>query len=193
MSDNLSHCSVHSVMFYIQVYNFSAERTSRSTCVTSVEKGVTKGHEFNLQLTTPGEIMQANAGFKRELTITNSNSQTIEEELVWGANSEIKVEGGMSATAKMVISEAEYVGKYVVKTTMKGVVRVMFTNKKDNNSLIRNSEGDVFEIVRRSLLDKSVIQLDDSNRCVICTTTGSCTFKYGLRQDVEVSEEKITN
>ena len=174
-----------------QVYNFSAERTSRSTCVTTIEEGVTKGHEYAIELTTPGEIMKANAGYKRELTITKSDSQTTEEELTWEVNSEINVPGGMSAMAKMVIREAEYCGKYTLKTTMKGVIRVMFLNRKDNNSMIKNTEGDLYEIMKKLSLPANVISLDGDNKSVICKTTGMCVFKYGLKQDVEVYEKKI--
>jgi len=37
-----------------------------------VDRAVTVGCEMNLSLKTPCEVFQANAGFKREVTVNNS-------------------------------------------------------------------------------------------------------------------------
>ena len=37
-----------------------------------VDRAVTVGYEMNLSLKTPCEVFEANAGFKREVTVNNS-------------------------------------------------------------------------------------------------------------------------
>ena len=36
--------------------------------------------------------MEANAGFKKEMTLTNSEGETVEEEMTWGVDSQIEVQ-----------------------------------------------------------------------------------------------------
>ena len=46
---------------------------------------------MDVKLTTPGSILEANAGFHRELSLTEIEGQTIEEELTWAVDSQIEV------------------------------------------------------------------------------------------------------
>ncbi len=39
---------------------------------------------MSLNLKTPGEIFEANAGYSRELSLSNTSGETLEEELTWG-------------------------------------------------------------------------------------------------------------
>jgi len=59
----------------------------------NIDKAVTTGVEMSVKLTTPCQIMEANAGFRREMTLTNSESETIDEEMSWGVDSQVEVEG----------------------------------------------------------------------------------------------------
>ena len=99
-----------------QTYTFRAERTTRSTCSVSVEQACTTGVEVGMKLTTPGQILEANAGFRREMTLSNSESETIEEELTWSVDSQVNVLGRHVGEAKLVILEQEYEGRFTTKT-----------------------------------------------------------------------------
>ena len=46
---------------------------------------------MDVKLTTPCSILEANAGFHRELSLTEMDEQTIEEELTWEVDSQIVV------------------------------------------------------------------------------------------------------
>ena len=46
---------------------------------------------MDVKLTTPCSILEANAGFSREMSLTNTRGETIEEELTWSVDSEIEV------------------------------------------------------------------------------------------------------
>jgi len=99
-----------------QTYTFRAERTTRSTCSVCVEQACTTGVEVGVKLTTPGQILEANAGFRREMTLANCESETIEEEMTWSVDSQVNVLGRHIGEAKLVILEQEYEGRFTVKS-----------------------------------------------------------------------------
>lgn len=74
-----------------QRYSFETNRTTKSTASVTIESGYTVEKQLGVKLTVPGSILEANAGYKTELSLTNSKSQTFEEELSWGINSEVSL------------------------------------------------------------------------------------------------------
>ena len=176
-----------------QKYTFSTERTTRSCCEVSLERSVTRGAEFSIGLALPDEIVSANAGFKREETIGDSASQTIEHELMWSVDSEVEVGRERKATARVVITEDEHEGPFEAITRMKGVVRVIYTNLKDNNSLLTTFEDSIENIVRSAVSDGRV----DASTCrvseghVECVMSGKYAFHFGVRQDIEIEEHPL--
>ncbi|ELU08575.1 hypothetical protein CAPTEDRAFT_134512 [Capitella teleta] len=188
----LFHTSFTNKTDHQQTYTFKTERTTRSTCAVQIEQGYTQGVETSVKLATPCGILEANAGFHREISVTNSKEQTVEEELCWGVDSQVNVKGKHRAEAKLIIKEEEYKGHFLVQTCIKGRVRVVFTNLKDNNSFIRVREGEIVEIVREALEGRrpqgDAISIDGATRSVVCRTRGKCMFRYGLQQNVEVDQ-----
>ncbi|CAH1778108.1 unnamed protein product [Owenia fusiformis] len=178
-----------------QTYSFKSERTTRSSCTIEVENGYTMGMEMSVKLATPCEIFEANAGFNREMTLTNYEGQTIEEELTWGVDSQIKVPARTTAEAKLMILEEKYEGKFTVTTTIKGRVRAIFTNMKDNNSFMKVYEGNVDDIIKKARdsgkIKGEAVTVSKDDKCVVCRTQGQCKFKYGLKQTVEVDQTKL--
>ena len=178
-----------------QRYTFKTERTTRSSCSVGLESSYTTGVEMSVKLATPCSILEANAGYKRELCLTSTSGETIEEELTWGVDSEIEVKGRHRAEAQLIIVEEEYSGKFSIKTSISGRVRAVFTNVKDNNSFVRAVEGDVDEIISRCMGDGKLhgdaIVVDKATRSVVCKTGGTCRFKYGIKQNVEVDQKPI--
>ena len=192
MNNVLFHTTFTNKTSKPQCYTFKAERTTRSSCNVEVEESFTQGYEMSVKLATPESIFEANTGFHRELELTKCEGQTIEEELCWSVDNQLEVEGHTRAEAKLIIIEEEYSGRFSVKTKIKGRVRAVFTNIKDNNSFIKAFEGDVDEIIRLARDDKKItgtsVIVDGATRSVICTTKGACRFKYGLKQNVEVDQ-----
>ena len=178
-----------------QTYSFRTERTTRSTCTITLENTFTQGYETSIGLKLPNEILEANAGFSREVSLSNSREQTIEEEMTWCVDSEVSVNKGTKAIAKLVITEDKYDGKFSFKTSIKGRIRVIFTNLKDNNSYMKSVEYQLHQIVQEAINDGrikgSLCKVE--NRCIIYTTVGKCAFRYGIRQDVEVKQEKMSD
>lgn len=183
----------------VQKYTFRTERTTRSSCSVVVEQACTTGVELSVKLTTPCQILEANAGFKREMALVNSEAETIEEELTWSVDSEIEVQGRHVGEAKLVILEEEYQGRFSIKTIISGRARVVFTNMKDNNSFIKAIEGQVVDIVKDAINIKKSVQsseallVDASTQSVVSITRGNCKFKYGFRQMIEVDQKPIND
>ena len=56
-------------------------------------------------------MFEANAGYHREFTLTNTDGETFEEELSWGVESCIRVKPEHVAEARLVVTERKQCGK----------------------------------------------------------------------------------
>uniref|UniRef100_A0A0R3RUL8 Ig-like domain-containing protein n=1 Tax=Elaeophora elaphi TaxID=1147741 RepID=A0A0R3RUL8_9BILA len=187
-----------------QEYSFKTERSTRSAATVIVEKGVCRGVEMALKLKTPGEVVEANAGFSTELTVMNIGENTIEEELVWGVDSTVRVPPLSETIAELIILEDHQtrlvhivdfdefiiVLKFSIESRMSGRIIVTLTNIKDNNSLVTIIEGKIADIIR-GLANYSSLGFTIQNDIVSYTTKGMCKFKYGVEQKVKITEHSI--
>ncbi|VDM41748.1 unnamed protein product [Toxocara canis] len=97
-----------------QEYSFKTERSTRSTATVVVEKGVCRGVEMALKLKTPGEVVEANAGFHNEVSVMHIGENTTEEELIWGVDSTVRVPPLCETVAELVILEEHHTRYSVV-------------------------------------------------------------------------------
>ena len=88
-----------------QEYMMKTEKTTRSSCTIEVESGFTHGVAMSVGLKTPCEIFEANVGYCCEMTLTDTEGQTFEEEITWGVESLIKVKANHVADAQLVVNE----------------------------------------------------------------------------------------
>lgn len=179
-----------------QMYSFRADRTTRSSCSVVIEQCYTFGVDMNVRLATPNDLLELNVGFKREMALTNSETETIEEEMTWGVDSQIEVKEGHVAKAKLVVLEEEYQGEFIIRTHVSGRIRAVFRNAKDGHSFIRAIEGDVVEVVRQAAASRgfgagSAVLVVSATKTVLCRTKGRCKFKYGVKQVIEVDQVPI--
>ena len=179
-----------------QEYTMRTEKTTRSSCTTSVETGFTKGIDLGVSLKTPGEVLEASVGFHREFSLTNSDGQTFEEELTWGVESVIKVKPEHIAEAQLVVKERKQSGDFIITTKVSGTVYVNFTSVRDNNSFLKATGGDIgvimeqyLEMERRKGEALEFVTIDDG--VVTIVTKGSCRFRYGIQQEVRVDQNKL--
>ena len=82
------------------------------------------------------QVFEANAGYKREFTLTNIDGEVFEEELSWGVESQIHVQPQHVAEATLMVDERRQTGSFVVETRMRGTVYVSFTSPRDNNAQV---------------------------------------------------------
>lgn len=180
-----------------QKYTMRTEKTTRSSISTSIEKGLTKGFEMGVKLMTPCEVFEASAGYRREVTLSNSEGETFEEELTWSVESEIQVKENEAVEASLVVNERKQTGKFVVKTKISGMVYVTFTNIKDNNSFLKSTGNDISEIVKEHIdrerkRERDLPFVKISGTVVLVETVGECKFRYGVSQEVKVNKRPIT-
>ena len=173
------------------------EKTTTSTNAVEVESGFTHGVELSVTLKTPCEIFEANAGYTRETSLTNTEGQTFEEQLTWSVESTINVEPKHVAEARLVVNEKKYSGEFVIETRMRGDIYVTFTNVRDNNSFVKLVSGDIVDIIqnymkkesrRRGRTPEGIEVLDDF---VKMKTTGKSNFRFGVSQEVKVDQKEL--
>ena len=182
-----------------QEYTMKTEKTTTSTCSTEVETCFTKGMEMGITLKSPGEILEVNAGYKRELSLTNTQGQTFEEELHWGVESQIRVKAKHVAEAQLIVNEKKQSGDFEIESQIWGMVYVNFNNIRDNNSLVKATGNDICDIVkeyiekeqRKNGVSFPFISIDETKSRVHVITKGKCQFRFGIKQEVKVDQKKI--
>lgn len=172
-----------------QEYTFKTERSTCSICEINLDRCLTLGQEVSLSLKTPCEVFEANAGFKRELTVSEAQGQCIEETLTWGVESIIKVPAGFKTTAELEVFENELSGDFTVVTEFAGKVIVSVTNIRDNNSFVKSIEGDISEIIKPE--HSSLKGFSKENKVISFTTKGSCHFRFAFEQHVTVRQQDL--
>nr|CAH8863290.1 unnamed protein product [Trichobilharzia regenti] len=171
-----------------QTNHLRTERRTSSSCRLSLQKAVVKGGNINLQIGPPSMSVQANGGFRREVTMSKDIEQVFEEELIWTLDTEIVVPPGYRTRAELVITEDEYNGKFQVETVFEGTISVKLRDKKD---------GSIVSVVVINDLSKVFIskhgfyQVPNSTGSVSFINEGSCHCHFGIGQRVELHEEKI--
>ncbi len=76
-----------------QEYQLSAERKTMSTCSFELLEGfVNEGEtELTIKIPIPGCALEAGAGFRHEYVMENTSTKTVQEEMNWSVQSNIKV------------------------------------------------------------------------------------------------------
>ena len=78
-----------------QEYQLVAERKTMSTCSLELFEGFVSEAEAELSVSVPvpGCALEAGAGFRHEYVLETTRTRTIQEELNWSVQSNIKVRG----------------------------------------------------------------------------------------------------
>ncbi|VDN19268.1 unnamed protein product [Gongylonema pulchrum] len=160
-----------------QEYSFKTERSTRSSATVIVGN-------------TPCEVVEANAGFRNELSVIHIGENTVEEELVWGVDSTVRVPPLCETVAELVILEDHQIRRFSIESRLSGRIIVTVTNLKDNNSLVTIIEGKISDIIR-GLANYPALGFTVQNDVVSYTTKGICKFKYGVEQKVKITEHAV--
>ncbi|GAB1608451.1 uncharacterized protein LOC115230588 [Argonauta hians] len=172
-----------------QENSFTTERSTTSTCTTSLVKGFSKGFNVELKLALPEEIMEVTTGFGREVTVEKGSEQTQEESLTWTANSSVKVPPEHRTTVSLVVSEEEFHCDFHMSVSIRGHVVVVLTNLRDNNSFVSSVEGNIVQILssNSNVLNNCI---KDGNS-LIWEIHGKSQFRYGVEQNIKIHEEPL--
>ncbi|KAL5015701.1 hypothetical protein ScPMuIL_005290 [Solemya velum] len=168
----------------LQVYTLRTERRTNSVCSLNIEKGYTYGASVDIKLTPPNPIIEANAGFHGELSMTKGTEQTFEEELVWSVDNQISVPSLSATKAELVIKEDSYTSNFKTETRFKGLIHVTLYNKKDRTPIT------TLTVTAEEALGKDKRFRTDKNG-VYLISQGSCKCRFGVEQNVRLSQSKI--
>ncbi len=145
-----------------------------------------------MSLKTPGEIFEANSGFTSELSLTNNESESIEEELTWGVESLIKVKPEHIAFAQLVVNEKKYSGNFTVTSRIRGYVSVEFRDVKGEvpTTITVHNIADIVEehLQMKKRIGEPVDYVEVQGGIVIVKTKGTCNFRFGINQEVVVNQ-----
>ncbi|KAF7260224.1 LIN 24 Twenty four Like family member [Paragonimus skrjabini miyazakii] len=185
-----------------QEYSFRTERCTRSIAEMEIQRGVVISKEMSLKLTLPNNILEANAGFRHELSLGSASRQSTEEELTWGVDTRIIVHARSAAFAEVKVAEEQMTSQFRLVTTMQGRIRAVFVDATRNQAFVKYIEGDLATIVE-SMLSKRrppsnpvnpkpqvwVETRKNGNRVLMIETSGKCMFRFGVHQEVEVNQK----
>lgn len=176
-----------------QEYSFQTSRETTSTCDVSMQRCYTVGSEVNISVQTPAEVLSANAGFHRELSLTKASSTVISETLTWKVDGQIKVDKGQMTTAELVVSEEKLSDQFTITSQIFGKLLVVVTNRQDNNSLLEVFDGDIVEIIKGAQLDgDELASFSCQGDVAEFVSKGSYAFHYAMEQHIDLSQEDVT-
>jgi len=125
------------------------------------------------------------------VTLTKTQGAILEQSITWAVDSIIKVLSGHRTTANLVITEQEFDGSFSVRSEFSGKVLVLVTNTRDNNSLVMPIAGDLDQIIKWAAEEKELKGFQVDKGIVSFETNGSCSFRFGIQQNVEINQEKL--
>ena len=163
-----------------------AERKTMSTCSFEIFEGFVNEGEIELSVSVPipGCALEAGAGFRHEYVLETTKTKSVQEEMNWSVQSNIKIPEMSQCTAELLVQEKKYKGKFEIKTFFKGEVTVKLFNKEgievsymdlDINDVFTSNKG--FKTDERGL------------RYII--TKGQCKARFGIDQKIELHQKKL--
>ena len=164
-----------------QSYNFHAERKTKSVCSISITEGFSAKSSFNIQLTPPNPIVQANAGLSMDYTLSEGATVTKEHELTWSVDTTVLVPSMKTTTASLVIKEADYNGDFTIKSHFRGRIHVILRDK--NNCVVTVLHSKIKDLIK----DEEGFIKEGNNYYFL--TRGHCSCRYGSEQQVLLDED----
>lgn len=168
-----------------QTYQLCTQRSTRSECTVSLQKTFTFGAEVQIKLTPPNPVIEANTGFKTEVTKQKGVEQTFEQELSWSVDNAVSVPPGYETKAELVIKENKFSEDFEEKVVFEGRVVVTYVDRKTKEHVetVSVKVGNVFT-------SEHGFKKDNLKRPTF-TVIGTCKCHYGMQQEVTLTESKI--
>ncbi|XP_005104905.1 uncharacterized protein LOC101857969 [Aplysia californica] len=170
-----------------QTYALRTERRTRSVCSITFLRTFTFGASVQIKLTPPNPVIEANTGFKSEVSKHKGTSQTFEQELSWTVDNSILVPPGYETKAELVIKENDYNGDFEELVTFEGRVMVTYEHKKTREHITTISEN-----VRKLFDSRLGFKKDELGRPTF-RVKGTCKCRFGMEQDVKLTETPMAD
>lgn len=168
-----------------QDYQLNAERKTISTCQFELFEGfINEGQiDLSLNIPIPGCALEAGAGFRHEYAMETTRTKSIQEEMNWSVQSNIKIPGRSKTTAELLVQENEYKGRFEIKTYFKGEISMRLFREGCEVLLIEL--GDLEDILTR---EKG---FQNDSKGLFRMTRGQCKARFGIDQKIELHQQKI--
>jgi hypothetical protein len=164
-------------------YHISTERRTRTSVALTITKGFSFGASFEIKLGPPA--LEANLGLSSELSFEKSVQTTKEQEVSWTLNTQVNVPPHTCTTVELVVKDDEYKGTFAIRSFFSGKIYVDI--RKDNTQLTRLIIGDLKQIFKEDMGFKRC----PKTKRIYFDTHGVCNCRYGVEQQVRISETQI--
>ena len=170
-----------------QEYTFNTTRRTKSSCALTITKGYTISVHANIHLKIgpPNLVVDANTGFKEDISMSTCKAVTYEEELTLTVDSKVQVPQMKKTMAELVVKEGQYDSKFHVRTDFSGEVHVTLRNKKDNNELL------TVNVYAKDIFTKQNGFFPTEEGDAYGITEGMCNCTYGIEQQVKLTESEL--
>ncbi|XP_064644388.1 uncharacterized protein LOC135498142 [Lineus longissimus] len=164
-------------------YQICTERRTRTSVALTITKGFCFGAGFEIKLGPPA--LEANLGLSSELSFEKSVQTTKEQEVSWTLNTQVNVPPHTRTTVELVVKDDEYKGTFGIRSYFSGKIYVDVS--KDNTQLTRLIIGDLKQIFKEEMGFKRC----PKSKRIYFDTHGICNCRYGVEQQVKISETPI--
>lgn len=169
-----------------QDYQLMAERKTMSTCSFELFEGyVNEGQaELSVSVPIPGCALEAGAGFRTEYVLETTRTKSVQEEMNWNVQSNVKIPAKSQTTAELQVKEKEYKGRFEIKTYFKGDISLKLFNR-DGHEVLQIDLGDIDDIFTRNL------GFQRDNKGLFKMTRGTCKARFGIDQKIELHQRPV--
>ncbi|CAF1003907.1 unnamed protein product [Adineta ricciae] len=180
-----------------QEYSLRAERSTITTLNFTFTRGFTKEKEGSISFKLPHEVLEVGGGMKHEQRVEYGKDSTFETQMVWSADSAIRVAPHSKANAELCITEEEYSADFSVEVRFSGRISAMISTRNNTGGYYKYMEGDVATIFGDALRSGNVsgcsnqFEVNEQTQTVRTVMLGKCAFRYGIEQYVNVEQEKL--
>ncbi|XP_071121415.1 uncharacterized protein [Mytilus edulis] len=166
-----------------QQHTLRAERQTVSSCKSCLTKGYTMGFNVELSLSAPDDIANAAVGYSKGFSLENAIENSEEKSLTWVAEGCLNVPQTSTITASMQIKERQREFSFETWVAVKGIVKGTFYNQKKQSmyTCTLNMRTIIFEEIPKEMRKKV-------NEIYYIKIEGKCKFKYGIEQEIKISE-----
>ncbi|PAA60554.1 hypothetical protein BOX15_Mlig016627g1 [Macrostomum lignano] len=168
------------------VNHINTSRTTRSSCCYRITRGLVLNQEFGLKLALPQDILELNAGFSAEFSLEKESEKSVESEVTWAINTEIRVPGSRDGRpsrveAEVVIEENEFKARFTAVTYLSGRIKVRLYTK-DNRYLLPIVIPNLRQVFQRNL----GFRHPEGSSKVAFVTAGTFHTRFGVSQRVRI-------
>lgn len=169
-----------------QEYQLMAERKTMSTCSFELFEGFVNEceAELSLQVPIPGCALEAGAGFRHEYVLETTRTKTVQEEMNWSVQSNIKIPAMSKTTAELLVQENEYKGRFEIQTYFKGDLSIKLFNR-DGHEVLQIELGDLEDILTPAK------GFHKDNKGIFKMSRGQCKARFGIDQKIELHQHAL--